>query len=122
MTGVTAGDVLVLVLTVGAAARLTRLVGRDSFPPAARFREWVWSRWEDQWPDDLISCVYCVAVWVSAPVAVSAYLWGDTGWWRILAGWLTLSYLAAVLVRIDTRHVEQDEQEPADTEGGQHGD
>jgi hypothetical protein len=37
----------------------------------------------------LIRCPWCASAWVGVPVAVSAWLWGDHGWWLVTALVLT---------------------------------
>lgn len=65
---------ILVVVTVGAIARLTRLVTGDSITQPARAwinrhakranrRAWTWF-------DDLINCPWCVSIWISVPTAV----------------------------------------------------
>ncbi len=98
---------LELVLIVGLAARLTRLVVVDAI--ASRFRDWI--RWIGEqigdarglvWADDLVTCPFCVGFWISAAVVASWATVGHTGVWRLVAAAFTLSYAAGHLVgRLD---------------------
>lgn len=90
----------VLVAVVG-TARLTRLLVFDTYPPAA----WVRSRWEAITNDGpwatLVNCGYCAAPWIA--VITIAWAWATSlhwSWW-LFYGWLSLSYLAAIVVAWD---------------------
>jgi len=91
--------IVVALLAVGAAARLTRLVSMDVFPPARKFREWTVNQFgEDHWIPELVFCPWCIGFWISATVGASAWMWGDTAAWQIPASLLALSYVASALV------------------------
>jgi hypothetical protein len=92
-------DILITaVLTLGATARVTRLIAIDSFP-FRPLRDWALTRGgENGWLPTLLECPWCVGVWVSAPATASAYLWGHTTWWQLLAAWMSLAFLASALV------------------------
>jgi hypothetical protein len=88
--------VLLLVLMAGTSARVTRLLTADAFPPIARARSWVAARGD--WQEYLVSCPWCIGVWISAAVTGLAeahyglpaplLVWGAlayvTGWVNIL--------------------------------------
>lgn len=85
-------------LTVGATARVTRLIAKDDFP-FGRVRDWALTRYgEHGWLTRLLECPWCVGVWISAPATYSAYRWGHRRWWRCLAGWMALSMAASAAV------------------------
>lgn len=65
-------DVLALVLTTFAVARVVRLLVADGLPLMERLRSWVAAH-GDAW-EYLTMCPWCVAVWVSAP-AVALLDW-----------------------------------------------
>lgn len=68
-------------IDAGAAARLTRLITRDTFPPVAHAREWVLDRVDpgkvrdtDGEPPalaELLTCNWCAGWWVSAGVVIA---------------------------------------------------
>lgn len=90
---------VVALLAVGAAARLTRLVSMDVFPPARKFREWTVRRFGDEhWIPELVYCPWCIGFWISGAVGASAWLWGDTLAWQIPASLLALSFVVSALV------------------------
>ena len=96
-----------LLLLLGFAARLIRLVAVDSI--ASYLRDWV--RWIGEqvggdrgllWADELVTCPFCVGFWISVGVVASWALVGDTAGWRLTAAAFTLSYAAGHLVaRLD---------------------
>jgi hypothetical protein len=108
--------VIELLLTTGAAARLTRLTTRDQitaplrhrleervlFDPAQRAARAAGrampgprSQREAQarvWLHTLLGCDWCAGFWWSALVATAGHRWGHTGWWRLAATILTASH------------------------------
>lgn len=99
-----AEKLLVSALSLGAAARITRLVTSDVFPPVAAARNKIEERYGDQHPAAyLVQCNWCTGFWVSAVVTASAYRWGHTRWWRFVASVFSLSMAVPVVVdRTDT--------------------
>lgn len=94
----TAERVITAALTVGATARVTRLITRDDFP-IKRVRDWALTELgPDAWFTKLIECPWCTGVWVSAPAVASAFAWGERPWWRALAAWMALSMVASAVV------------------------
>lgn len=75
---------LLLLVTV-ATYRLTRLVVFDTFPPVAWLRERITGenpavrRWSGvpNWVAKLVSCGWCLSVWVGAGVTGLTALWTD---------------------------------------------
>lgn len=94
--------VAVAVVTVLSAARLTRLVTYDSFPPVAYLRD----RFIDltdksergrSW--QLVAyCGYCASFWMTLLVLLSGWGLDWPTWWWILNGALGASYLAAIVM------------------------
>ena len=72
------------VLTIGLITRLTRLVVADQI--TYRPRAWLVLRYGPSHPlAYLITCSWCLSVWIGAGIATAAYWWGDTRWWFMLA-------------------------------------
>lgn len=118
--------VAVALVVITSAARLTRLLTVDEFPPvvAVRDRFFMWTdktarrrKWQV-----LGYCGYCMSFWMTALVVAAADLtgvldgrtaWGTTGelaqplWW-IIAGTFGASYLAAILMANDGDEDEDD--------------
>lgn len=84
------------ILTFLAAARITRIITRDSITQPAR--TWAVNRLGiDSKPAELLQCDWCTGVWVSILVTGAAWMWGDHWWisWPVTAlagahivGWL----------------------------------
>lgn len=95
-------DWLLVLLTLLAVARLTRLVTDDVI--ARPFRGWVIRHrpapagdGPEDWLVYLIHCRWCASIWVSIPVAALVYLWPHV--WGVQIGLLGLSAsLAAALL------------------------
>jgi hypothetical protein len=97
--------VLLFVLTSLAAARLTRLLVRDQFPPVAVQRARVAARWGDEsWQSYLANCSWCAGVYVSAGVTFCTWLTVDhlpvPVWW-FLGVAMMVGLLAAVDVALE---------------------
>lgn len=97
------------VVGVFGAARLTRLIVHDTYPPAVAVRQW-WTKvtWNKKTNDAgrwalLVSCHWCASPYVFALVLISA--WATSlhwGWW-VFWGWLAGSYAAAIVVERDEK-------------------
>lgn len=93
--------VAVAVVATLSAARITRLVTWDSFPPSA----WLRMKWDAITKDGswsvLVHCGYCFAVWAAFGVVLWGY-WSDwnTAWW-LVNGALAASYVAAIVMSND---------------------
>lgn len=94
------------IIAVFATYRVTQLVVEDRITEPAR--EWLlgWLRNRRSrfaaWVHDLITCVFCVSVWVSLAVTVSAYVAGvvesgDATWWWFPVMWMALAGAYSVL-------------------------
>lgn len=104
-------NVLLLVLLIGASARLTRLTTTDTItapirdpilervlrpraqrraldqgealPPPTRLRSTLYT---------LLTCHWCVGFWIAAAVVLAATAWGHTLYFQVAAAILTVSY------------------------------
>jgi len=97
---------MTLLLAVGATVRLTRLFAFDliTFP----IRDWVGARTEDtrsapSWKgrffafvDDMITCPWCLSIWMGTAVAAAAWFYGQTAWFMVPALLLTASQAAGM--------------------------
>jgi hypothetical protein len=90
-----------LILLVGLALRLTHLVTTDDI--SERYlRQPLMNRVKSQrqefWVEGLY-CPWCIGFWISGLCLLSLWLAGGPGdaalWWRLAAGWFTLSYVVA---------------------------
>lgn len=93
--------VFAAIVTITSAARITRLITADSFPPSM----WVRMKWHQITKDNhwslLVDCPYCFAVWSSGFVLLWGYL-AEFHWtWWLFNGWLGAAYLAAIMVIFD---------------------
>ena len=89
-----------LVAIVG-VARLTRLTAEDSYPPVA----WLRNKWVEKFNDsdwsELALCPFCQAPYHALIAGLFAFL-TDFHWtWWAFYGWLSVAYLAAILVARD---------------------
>lgn len=97
--------VLAVLIAILGAARLTRLVVHDTWPPVAHFRAW-WSGVtnEGEW-EKLFHCHWCFGPWAMA-LAIGTFLlsfiapWLGWAWW-LFWGWLALSYPVSQYVHFD---------------------
>jgi hypothetical protein len=79
------GTLTVIVLAL-AAYRLTRLVTVDEFP-FGKLRD----EMHGSWFGKLITCPFCVSVWLGGFLAVGQGLVGDGWGWQVFIGALALS-------------------------------
>lgn len=103
---------MVLVFTVGAAARLTRLTTRDTITEPLR-NAVLYNRGQRQarrnneplppptsprrahtrlWLHTLITCDWCAGMWIATACTLAAWQWHDTTWYLIAAGALTTAH------------------------------
>lgn len=65
---------LLVLLTIGAIARVTRLITADKLTEP--IREWLTDRWgEESKRAYLVSCDYCASMYVAPIIATVAVLW-----------------------------------------------
>lgn len=97
--------VLAVAVALLAAARLTRLVVHDSFPPAV----WLRGKWDKLFKSQgwalLLQCHWCFSYWATLFVVGTFFLtflavWIAWTWW-IIMGTLALSYFVAQYVHFD---------------------
>lgn len=71
---------ITILLTIGLTARITRLLVVDRI--LHRPRTWVCVKLGLTHPISyLVTCSWCMSVWVGAAVAAAWWQWGDTRWW-----------------------------------------
>ncbi|MDQ0376504.1 DUF1360 domain-containing protein [Amycolatopsis thermophila] len=99
-------------LAIGAAARLTRLVTRDSITdvPRAKLEHWANVRkhgeeytaddaeHDPHWATQLVNCPWCIGFWITAATVTSAHLWGEKRWWQYVAGVWASSFAVSTAV------------------------
>lgn len=93
--------IAVAVVAVLSAARVTRLLVVDEFPPIKKVRDWYEERTDGSGWQMISYCSYCMSPWVTLAVV----LWGwltdfGTAWW-VVNGAFAASYVAAFIVRHD---------------------
>lgn len=87
-----------VLVTIVSAARITRLITYDAFPPSA----WVRSKWDDLTDDSgwnlLFHCPWCMSFWVTLGVFGVGWLteW-HPAWWFVNVV-LAASYCAAMVM------------------------
>lgn len=83
---------LVTILTIGLIIRATRLLVADqiTYPIRARI---VVRLGPDHPLAVLVTCSWCMSVWVGASIAAAAYFWADTRVWFFIALAATASLL-----------------------------
>lgn len=80
-------------LTVGLIIRVTRIVVADEI--SRRPRLYVALKLGVKHPlTVLITCTWCMSVWIAAAVCTAAWWWGDTQWWMLVALAATASLTA----------------------------
>lgn len=89
------------IVAVVSAARITRLIVWDKYPPSI----WLRVKWDALTNDGpwsvLIHCGYCFGAWAAALVVGWGYA-SDLHWtWWLFNGWLAVGYLAAVFMAFD---------------------
>ena len=101
---VIAAAVLVGILS---AARLTRLIVDDEWPPVLWAKAQYQGRVPEQW-SKLVSCAACAAPWAVLPVLAWALV-SELHWtWWVFNGWLAGSYVATMIVWRDYPNGEAD--------------
>jgi pheromone shutdown protein TraB len=89
--------VVAAIVGVLSAARITRLIVADDFPPSV----WARVKW-DTWTKDgswskLVHCPFCMAPYVSAIILGWALLFDLHFWWWLFNGWMAGSYVASMV-------------------------
>jgi hypothetical protein len=90
--------VVAVVVGVVSAARITRLLVNDEFPPVV----WLRIRWDTITHDGswakLAHCPWCAAPYIGAIILAWALLSGLHWTWWVFNGWMAGSYAASWLV------------------------
>lgn len=90
---------LLLVLMIGASARLTHLITTDVI--SRKFRLWVEDFEIDHWGPEglsfttLFGCPWCIGFWISCVIGALTWWLGDQGWIQFAWASLTASYVVA---------------------------
>lgn len=79
--------------------RLTRLVTADVITQP--FRSWVADR--SLWASYLVSCDWCLSIWIAPFVAAPAVLWPDNTLVLIVMAWFSLSAVTGLLSTIESK-------------------
>lgn len=88
------------VVTALAVARVTRLIVADYI--TAKPRQRLVLRWGvHSMRSYLITCPWCMSLWVAAVAAPVAFWFGDTAWYQVPALGLALSQTVGILTRGD---------------------
>jgi hypothetical protein len=101
--------VAAVVVGVLGAARLTRLIVHDAYPPMSALRRWWISRTWDEDKDQtgdwglLATCHWCASPWVFALVMLSGWASSLHWTWWLFWGWLAGSYVIAMVVERDEK-------------------
>ena len=94
--------VITVAIAIVGAARFTRLMVNDDFPPVLWFRaRWNWwtrdgSRFES-W-NKLLQCPWCFGPWAAALALGTGWLSGWHWVWFVFWGWLAASYATSWIV------------------------
>jgi hypothetical protein len=97
--------ILAIIVGVVGAARLTRIITYDDYPPAIAIRIW-WDRVTKDGPwAKLVHCPWCMGPWVFLGALTSfaiSFLDPVLGWvWWLFWGWLDGSYFVSQYVYFD---------------------
>lgn len=79
-----------------AVCRLTRLITKDTFPPAQKFRDNVLEGGAPGWAAELVECPWCISFWVALGVGAARRLAPRV--WDPVAKALAASFIAGALV------------------------
>lgn len=92
-------DPITLIVLMFAVARVTRLIVDDKI--SLPIRQWVLAKsGEDGWFYYLVSCPWCMGVWVSAAMTTVTFLW-DSPVWSALLVFLAVAQLASTLLTFE---------------------
>ena len=96
---------LAVVVAIVGAARVTRLVVHDTYPPIVRLRVW-WADITDDGPwNTLLNCPWCFGPWAFLAAILSFLLTFEAEWiawaWWLFWPWMAGSYLVSQYVYFD---------------------
>ena len=86
---------LTLIVLVLAAYRLTRLITADEFPFGG-----LRDRLHGRWLGKLITCPFCMSVWVGGFLAVGQGIVGDVWGWQVFTGAMAISAVVSLLAAL----------------------
>lgn len=89
---------LALVTFILSAARLTRLVVADDYPPTIRLRIWWDTITKDGGWSKLAHCPWCFGPWAALLIGTWGYLSNLHWTWWVVNGWLATSYVVSWVV------------------------
>lgn len=97
--------ILAVIVAVVGAARLTRVLTIDDYPPSIAVRMW-WDRITNDGPwSKLVHCPWCFGPWAMLAALLSflaSPIHPALGWaWWLFWGWLALSYWTSQYVYFD---------------------
>lgn len=96
-------DPLTLIVLTFAVARVTRLIVDDKI--SLPIRRWVLAKsGEDGWFFYLVSCPWCMGVWVAAGMTTVTYLW-PSKIWAIVLSFLAVAQVASTLLTFEPKVV-----------------
>ena len=90
-------ELITLVLTALATARLTRLIVVDTIFKVPRDRLIVAMPPRLEAVAYLLGCSWCTSVWVGGALAGGWYAWGDERWFTAVVGALAFSHITGWL-------------------------
>ena len=101
-------DAVTLIALILAVARVTRLIVDDKI--GLPFRQWVLRKsGEDGWFFYLVSCPWCMGVWVAAAMTTTTYLWHSSIWATVLTLFAVAQVASTILTMTPTIVVKKDE-------------
>lgn len=83
-------DWLTIVLAIGLAVRIMRLITFDSITQPIRDRL-------SGFFSALVECPWCTGVWIAVPVGLSWWAWADQTWWQVCALMGTIAWACGAL-------------------------
>jgi hypothetical protein len=97
--------ILAVIVGVVGAARLTRVITIDDYPPTIAIRIWWDTVTRDGAWSKLVHCPWCMGPWITLGALVSfvvSFQHPVLGWaWWLFWGWLALSYWTSQYVYFD---------------------
>jgi hypothetical protein len=101
-------DLTTLIVLMFAVARVTRLIVDDKI--SLPLRQWVLRKsGEDGWFFYLVTCPWCMGVWVAAAMTTTTYLWQSKIWATMLSLLAVAQVASTILTMTPTITVKKDE-------------
>jgi hypothetical protein len=101
-------DPLTLIVLTFAVARVTRLIVDDKISLPIRQRV-LQKSGEDGWFFYLVSCPWCMGVWVAAGMTTVTYLWQSSIWATMLTLLAVAQVASTILTMTPTITIKKDE-------------